>query len=241
MIKFRGSFYYPFFYAMKNIALILLLLVVYSSAIGQDNMNQGSVQVPNKPGESVFEKVYVPKNVGSKMLFDSYYSAVVFFGDKPEKKDLNVDLEQNIILYATNGQLMQLDYIDVDSISFDNFKIVFTLGDLQGCMLVYGMGPHNLINRKMASLKESDHNKALDVGEKDNKWLVKDEFYLEKFSVAHYEKDYGIVKMPSKKKKVSELFVNSDEALNYIKSEKLKLDDAEDLVKLFDKFGDDLK
>ena len=70
---------------------------------------------------------------------------------------------------------------------------------------------------------------------------MKDEFYLEKFSIAHYEKDYGIIKLPSNKKKVSELFVNSDEALSYIKSEKLKLDDAEDLVKLFNKFGDDLK
>jgi hypothetical protein len=226
---------------MKKIISILVLVVVYSSVLSQDNINQGSVQAPNKPGDSVFEKVYVPKNAGSKMLFDADYSAIVFFGDKPEKKDLNIDLEENIILYTTNGRLMQLDYIDVDSISFDNFKIIFTLGDLQGCMLVYNMGPHNLINRKTASLKESDHNKALDVGEKDNKWIVKDEFYLEKFSVAHYEKDYGIFKLPSKKKKVSELFVNSDEALSYIKSEKLKLDEAEDLVKLFDKFGDDLK
>ena len=227
---------------MKIIAIILLTFISPLLISAQGIVNKdGNVDVPGKPGDNILEKKYIPKNIGSQLLFERYYQGSIYFKEKAQVNNVNIDLEKNLILFEAKGNLMQLDFHEVDSVTFENFKIIFNLGDLHGCLLVYDVGPHNLINSKKAALKESDYNKSLDVGSRDNKWIITDDFYLEKYSNAYYEKDYGVIELPSSKKKFSALFLNSDVVLHYIKENKVKLDEVEDLVTLFHKYSADLR
>ena len=125
-------------------------------------------------------------------------------------------------MLKVKDEIRQLSFTGVDSVVFGNFKVIFKVSELRGCLLAYNVGGHSIIDHKSASLAESGYNKSLDVGNRDNKWIIKDDYYLVKVLDDYYDEDHGVSKIPSSKKKIAQLFDNTDEVSAYIKKNNLK-------------------
>ena len=224
----------------KYIGLVLLLISQLTSVAQEYVKPDGNLDVNGDPGSTMMQKKYIPKNEGSKLLFDEMYGGKIYVKGRGQTNDLNIDLEQKIVLFKVKNEIRQMNFSGIDSVVFGNFKVIFKLADLRGCLLAYNVGGHSIIDYKTASLDESDYNKSLDVGNRDNKWVIKDEFYLVKLIDDYYDEDYGVVKIPTSKKKISQLFNNSDEVTIFIKENSLKFKEVEDFVKLFSEYSEKL-
>jgi hypothetical protein len=224
----------------KYLILVSLFISQLSSVAQEYVKTDGNLDVNGDPGSTMMQKKYIPKNEGSKLLFDDYYGGKIYVKGRSQGNDLNIDLEKKTVLFKVKNEIRELNFSGVDSVVFSKFKVIFTLGELRGCLLAYNVGVHTIIDHKTASLDESDYNKSLDVGNRDNKWIIKDEFYLVKLIDDYYDEDYGVVKIPSSKKKITQLFSNSDEVSTYIKKNNIKFKVVEDYVKLFSEYSEKL-
>lgn len=203
--------------------------------------SDGNVDVDGDPGSFLLQKKYIPKNEGSKLLFKEFNWGLIYVKGRAQKNNLNIDLDENVVVFAYQDATRQLHFAGIDSVVFDKFKVIFKLAGLQGCLLVYDAGEHKIIDYKTASLKEPNYNRSLDVGNRDNLWVINDTYYLVKRTEDYFDKTLGVEELPSNKKKIAQLFNNSEEVLAFIKGKKLNFKGVEDYVLLFTEFPGSLK
>jgi len=201
----------------------------------------GSLSYQGRPGSDVYEIRYITQNEGSKFLFDQNHSASIYANGSVYKKNINIDLEKNLVQFNKNGQPQYWELYKMDSIIVGNIRILPTIDKLNGCLIVYQQDGYNLINLKKAELKESNYNSALNVGSRNNKWTVKSTYYVSSVKTSiYYSKNENLVELPKSKKKFSKLFSSPNAILSFIKSEDINISEVTDLMVILDKFSNDL-
>ncbi len=189
--------------------------------------SEGSLDIDGDPGSPLFQKKYIPKTVGTKLLFDEYYNGRIYVKGSSQSHNINIDLDESAIFFDLRGEDQYLDFSAIDSIVFEKFNIVFRKGELNGCMLVYRVGNLEILNQKEAELITPNYVKSMDVGSRDNKWVIKDSYYIVR------KGKFTPVKLPASKKKVIKFFKDRSRAQQYIAENDLRFKDVRDYVELF--------
>jgi hypothetical protein len=178
---------------------------------------------------------------GSTYLDEEWQSAEILLKNGLLIKNfpIRIEIEQSNVEIKYNGEVKYLDLEKVDFINYRNShtttELVIKKADefryhdvpLKGIVVVHKGERYVAIRQFYIEFLQANYNVAMDIGSKDHRKVKKERLYV--------SKDGNLILVKgSKKKFVSELGSDRENALSIIKEKKLDITQKEDLYVLVD-------
>ena len=177
---------------------------------------------------------------GSPYIMESWTNATILFKSNEiiENIPVKYDLKENLMEIKTKKtikvcppeRIIAFELNDSANgevrafVNCNQFKVEYSLVGFYE-VLVDEEDGFMLLKKTEASIKESNYNPALDVGEMTAKIIKRDAFYIAKNKTAY--------SIPKRKKAFLKLFGKKSALIgDFVKREKSKLNDQEDLIKI---------
>ena len=173
---------------------------------------------------------------GSTLLFDDlnygYFKLKVNkdIAKEPVEFNYNMQTRQFVLKLKDNYYTIQSDFVDeVKLLNSDLFIVVQV--EKGGYELAEKLvdGRITLLSMPYVTIKKASYNAALDFGSKRDKAIKKNSFYL---MVGD-----DLIELPTKKKKLKKVLKNHPELLEFLNSQKIKLKDRSNLIKVFNNYN----
>ncbi|MFY0654947.1 MAG: hypothetical protein JXQ96_23150 [Cyclobacteriaceae bacterium] len=226
---------------MKKVILILVLTLFVQELDAQVGVINNQVQANSYPGAQVYEiPMKTPGLIGSTFLSDSWLVGDVWMTKDGvlEKMPLKYNILEEELLFQASKRIMMVKLHRVDSFSmlqplyssYTTFIVNkdWTIGDVPAVGVfqrLTRLKGYVLLKKYEIIYKDANYNKALAVGEKDNKYVQKSSYYILNTKSGELEH------LPARKNKFEDYF-QSKEISSFIKENRINFKEEQDLIKL---------
>jgi len=235
-------------FRFKNLVIIstalTLNVLLLNSGFGQKSFNnQIDIIDPTvNPGNMLDEMRLPPaRTLGTHMYNEAWKPGIVYLTseDVIEGYNIRFDVQKNQLEIKGKEQVKICAFHRIDK-----FKLVPSFGDttlfistnnfkfedgvpLTGFFELLYDGDMDLFSRSKIELLESNYVPTVDVGRRENKIVIREDYFV--------EKDGIIYEVQSRLKKNQHFFgTHYDAVKQFSRDQRLKFNNREDLVKLFD-------
>lgn len=224
----------------KAFTVTFLLLITYVSSFSQVGVINNQVQVKSYVGAAAYQiPVRKPGLVGTTFLDDDWLIGNVYLkkGGAIKNTPIKYDILNQQVLFKEGERTMfiKLNYADSFNIlNPDGTYLDFIVNkswtseqkDASGVyQKLTGFDRYGLVRKYRIILIKANYNVALSAGEKDDRYETKEELYI--LNNTNGE----LIEIPRSKKKLIQYF-NDIKVETYIKKNKVRLTEINDLIDL---------
>lgn len=224
---------------MRKIYTIAVLLTASSWSVAQTINELYIIDGSVNPGGVIDEfKLPPPSTTGSYYLYDNWNSGEVTVRSRYTLKNfpLRYDVEHHQLEINVDSEIKVCSTSIINSFTWVNENgdsstfvpcryYAPEVGGHGVFEVLYKNGDTQLLSLTEIIQKDATYVAALDVGSRNNQLIKKETFYL--------AKDHKIQKIESSRKKNQALLGNRyDQVVEYVKKEKLRFNNREDLIQI---------